>query len=118
MRQTTIDQHGGSMPRPDHVVISRSAAAALWRVMNALREGWFLERRLRHVARMIAEEAHRQGLDADGMLVAMRQEWPSVVEHRDVPDESKLHVLTQHLVRFCLEELRARRAPNAAAASR
>jgi hypothetical protein len=91
-------------------VISRSATAALWRVLNALREGWFLERRLRHVARMIAEEAHRQGLDADGMVVAMRREWPTVLQHRPAPDESKLHVLTQHLMRFCLEELRSKRA--------
>lgn len=114
MHQPSIDQQRGTTPRSHDAVISRSAAAALWRVLNALREGWFLERRLRHVARMIAEESHRQGLDADGMLVAMRDEWPSVVERRHVPDESKLHVVTQHLVRFCLEELRAKRAPSAA----
>jgi hypothetical protein len=118
MQQPSIDQHRTTPPRAHDAVISRSATAALWRVLNALREGWFLERRLRHVARMIAEEAHRQGMDADGMLVAMRQEWPSVLDQRRVPDESKLRVLIQHLVRFCLEELRAKRAVGAPAASR
>jgi hypothetical protein len=117
MPQPSIDQRS-AMPGSHDAVISRSATAALWRVLNALREGWFLERRLRHVARMIAEEAHRQGMDADGMVVAMRRELPLVVERRHVPDESKLLVLTQHLVRFCLEELRAKRTPGAAAASR
>lgn len=118
MPQPSIEQSRRTTPRAAETVISRSATAALWRVLNALREGWFLERRLRHVARMIAEEAHRQGLDADGMVVAMRQEWPAVLEHRPAPDESKMRVLTQHLMRFCLEELRAKRAPGAAAASR
>jgi len=98
-----------AVTRSHAAVISRSATAGLWRVLNAQREGWFLERRLRHVARMIAEEAHRQGLDADGMLVAMRSEWPAVLEQRRVPDEHGMLVLIQHLVRFCLEELRAKR---------
>jgi hypothetical protein len=118
MPQPSIEQARSGTPRAPEGVISRSATAALWRVLNALREGWFLERRVRHVARMIAEEAHRQGMDADGMVVAMRREWPTVLAHRQVPDEGKLHMLTQHLVRFCLEELRAKRAAGARAATR
>jgi hypothetical protein len=114
----SIDEDHSTTRGSHDAVISRSATAALWRVLNAMREGWFLERRLRHVARMIAEEAHRQGMDADAMLVAMRREWPRVLEHRRVPDESKLRVLIQHLVRFCLAELRAKRAPGTPAASR
>jgi hypothetical protein len=116
MPQPSLDRQGKSAPRSHDTVISRSATAALWRVLNAQREGWFLERRLRHVARMIAEEAHRQGLDADGMLVAMRREWPAVLEHRRVPDEHGMRELVRYLVRFCLEELRAKRSTGVPAA--
>jgi len=116
MPQPSLDRQRNAAPRSHDAVISRSATAALWRVLNAQREGWFLERRLRHVARMIAEESHRQGLDADGMLVAMRREWPSVVAQRRVPEEHGMHMLVQHLVRFCLEELRSKGSAGASAA--
>ncbi|HEV7993437.1 MAG TPA: hypothetical protein VGP25_16545 [Gemmatimonadaceae bacterium] len=109
MREHSTDQQGDVTASSHVVVFSRSAATALGRVLNAMRDGWFLERRVRHVARMIAEEAHRQRLDADEMLAAMRREWPTVLGQRGVPDESGLRMLVEHLVRFCLEELRAMR---------
>jgi hypothetical protein len=114
MHQPSTDHHEPT-PHSHQVVFSRSATAALGRVLNALRDGWFLERRVRNVARMIAEEAHRHRLDADEMLAAMRREWPTILAHRSVADESGLRMLVDHLVRFCLEELRALRGAGAPA---
>jgi hypothetical protein len=88
-------------------VISRSATVAIWRVLNALRDGWFLEKRLRHVARMIVEEAHRQRIDADQMLAALRDEWPRLLERRRVPEEEDLHMVAERLATFCKSEFYA-----------
>jgi hypothetical protein len=85
-------------------VISRSAAKALGQVLNALRDGWFLEKRLRNVARMIVEEAHRHHLDADQMLMALREEWPKVLERRRVPDKADLEMVVERLSVCCRVE--------------
>jgi hypothetical protein len=88
----------------DTSIVSASAAVALWRVLNALRDGWFLEKRLRGVARMIAEDARARGLRAEQMLVALKRDWPRLLESRRVPDEASLRVLAERLVSFCILE--------------
>ncbi len=88
----------------DTSIVSASAAVALWRVLNALRDGWFLEKRLRDVARMIAGDARARGLRAEQMLVALKRDWPRLLESRRVPDEASLHVLSERLVSFCIHE--------------
>jgi hypothetical protein len=85
-------------------IIPRSANAALCRVLNALRDGWFLEKRLRAVARMIVEEAHRQRLDLDQMLAALREEWPRLLESWRVPGEADVQMVAERLVSFCKVE--------------
>ncbi|MDB4881711.1 MAG: hypothetical protein JWL95_477 [Gemmatimonadetes bacterium] len=82
-------------------VITRSATVALCRVLNALRDGWFLEKRLRNVARMIAEEAHHQRLDVDQMLSALKEEWPRLLESRRVPGEVDVQMVVERLLGFC-----------------
>ena len=88
----------------DTALVSASTAVALWRVLNALRDGWFLEKRLREVARMIAGDARARGLRAEQMLVALKRDWPKLLERRRVPDEGNLHMLSERLVSFCIHE--------------
>lgn len=88
----------------DTTLVSSSAAVALWRVLNALRDGWFLEKRLRDVARMIATDARARGLRAEQMLVALKRDWPKLLERRRVPGEGELLMLCERLVSFCIHE--------------
>jgi hypothetical protein len=88
----------------DTSIVSASAAVALWRVLNAMRDGWFLEKRLRDVARMIAEDSRARGLRAEQMLVALKRDWPRLLESRRLPDEATLRVLADRLVSFCIRE--------------
>src|SRR6187455_3485077 len=79
--------------RGDTSLVSPSATVGLWRVLNALRDGWFLERRLRDVARMIAGDARGRALRPEQMLVALKRDWPKVLEGRRAPDEPLLRTL-------------------------
>ena len=88
----------------DTSIVSASAAVALWRVLNAMRDGWFLEKRLRDVARMIAEDARARGLRAEQMLVALKRDWPRLLESRRLPDDASVRVLAERLVSFCIHE--------------
>jgi hypothetical protein len=88
----------------DTSIVSASAAVALWRVLNALREGWFLEQRLREVARLIADDARARGLRAEQMLVALKRDWPRLLETRRLPDEASVRALAERLVSFCIHE--------------
>lgn len=85
-------------------LVSPSATVGLWRVLNALRDGWFLEKRLRDVARMIAADARTRGLRAEQMLVALKRDWPKLLERRRVPGEAELGMLSERLVTFCIHE--------------
>jgi hypothetical protein len=89
---------------PATTVLTHSATVALWRVLNALRDGWFLEKRLRSVARMIVDEAHRQQLDADQMIAALRAEWPRLLERRRMPVEEDLQMVADRLSAICRSE--------------
>jgi len=93
-----------SAARAGTAVINHSATVALWRVLNALRDGWFLEKRLRNVARMIVDEAHHQHLDADQMVAALRAEWPKLLERRRIPVEEDLQMVADRLTAFCRTE--------------
>jgi hypothetical protein len=88
----------------DATLVSPSATIGLLRVLNALRDGWFLEKRLRAVARMIAGDAHSRGLRAEQMIVAIKRDWPKLLERRRVPGEGELHMLSERLVSFCIHE--------------
>ena len=94
----------GPLARAPTGIITRSANAALCRVLNALRDGWFLEKRLRAVARMIVEEAHRQRLDADQMLLALKVEWPKLLDSWRVPGEADVEMVADRLVSLCRVE--------------
>lgn len=88
----------------DAALVSPSATVGLWRVLNALRDGWFLEKRLRDVARMIAADARARGLRAEQMIVALKREWPKLLERRRLPGEGQLAMLSERLVSFCVVE--------------
>lgn len=85
-------------------LVSASATVGFWRVLNALRDGWFLEKRLRDVARMIAVDARTRGLRAEQMLVALKRDWPKLLDRRRVPGEAELSMLAERLVSFCIQE--------------
>jgi hypothetical protein len=89
-------------------VLSRSALVALSRVLNALRDGWLLEKRLAHVARMIVEEARAQRLSVEQMLSALTDEWPRVLELRRSPDDANAHMLAERLANMCESGMRER----------
>lgn len=95
-----------TMPEPptETALVSASATVGLWRVINAMRDGWYLEKRLREVARMIAGDARARGLRAEQMLVALKRDWPKLLERRRVPAEAELHMLCERLVTFCIVE--------------
>jgi hypothetical protein len=88
----------------DVALVSPSAKVGLWRVLNALRDGWFLEKRLHDVARMIATDARARGLRAEQMIIALKRDWPKLLERRRVPGEGELHMLSERLVSFCILE--------------
>ena len=96
--ETTPDSPTGA------TFVSASATVAIWRVLNAMRDGWFLEKRLHDVARMIAVDARARGLRAEQMLVALKRDWPKLLEHRRVPGEAELSMLCERLVTFCILE--------------
>jgi hypothetical protein len=107
MRHQPAGPNPSPTPRSNRtrgVILSRSASVALCRVLNAFRDGWFLEKRLRDVARMIADEAHRQQLNVDQMLAAVREEWPTLLEGRRVPGESDVQMVAERLTSFCKVE--------------
>ena len=91
-------------PPTETTFVSASATVGIWRVLNAMRDGWFLEKRLRDVARMIAADARARGLRAEQMLVALKRDWPKLLEHRRVPGEAELSMLSERLVTFCIVE--------------
>jgi hypothetical protein len=64
---------------------SRTTLMMIRRVLHAYREGWLLEDRLAAAARMAAEDARQQGLPAERMLVALKQEWNGLEEARRLP---------------------------------
>ena len=103
-----------SEPSTDAALVSPSATVGLWRVLNALRDGWFLEKRLRGVARMIADDARARGLRAEQMIVAIKRDWPLLLERRRVPGEAELHMLAERLVSFCIHEYYAPRSMDCA----
>jgi len=84
--------------------MSASATVGLWRVLNALRDGWFLEKRLHAVAKVIADDARARGLRAEQMIVAIKNDWPKLLERRRLPAEGELHMLSERLVSFCIHE--------------
>jgi len=88
----------------DTSLVSPSAAVGLWRVLNALRDGWFLEKRLRDVARMIAVDARARRLRPEQMLVALKRDWPKLLEGRRTPDDAELRTVCERLVTFCIHE--------------
>jgi hypothetical protein len=90
--------------------LSRSTAVALWRVLNAMRDGWYLEKRLRDVARLIAADARSRGLRAEQMVVALKHEWPTLLERRRVPAEEELGLLAEKLTSLCIHEYYTPRA--------
>src|SRR5215204_5463252 len=102
-----------SEPSTDAALVSASATVGLWRVINALRDGWFLEKRLRAVARMIAGDARSRGLRAEQMIIALKNDWPKLLERRRVPGEAELRMLAERLVSFCIHEYYAPRGVEA-----
>ena len=62
--------------------LSRSALMAVRRVLHAYREGWLLDDRLAAAARMIADDAQREGLPAARMIVLLKQAWTALDEVR------------------------------------
>src|SRR5215208_1716794 len=91
--QRSHDMPAPAAAHPVERFVSRSTTVALLRVINALRDGWFLEKRLRDVARMIAHDARAHGLRAEQMLIALKRDWPKLLERRRVPGEAELHML-------------------------
>ena len=84
--------------------VSASAMVALGRVLNAMRDGWFLEKRLREVAGMIAADARARGMRAEQMLVALKRDWPKLLERRRLPGEAELSMLAERLATLCIVE--------------
>ena len=105
-------------PSTDVALLSPSATVGLWRVLNAMRDGWFLEKRLRGVARMIADDARTRGLRAEQMIVAIKRDWPKLLERRRVPSEAQLGMLVERLVSFCIHEYYAPRGIEACVVQR
>jgi hypothetical protein len=84
-------------------VLSPSATTAMRRLLTTFREGWVLDGRVRDTARLIAEDAHRAGLDAVRMIVAVRAGWPQLDElRRIVPDDAR--ALMSRLISCAIEE--------------
>ena len=95
-------------PGPAAAVISRSSAMAVRQVLNAFRDGWLLENRLRRAARMIAEDARRQGLRAEQMVVVLKREWAGLADVRRAPmDEGMVREFARRLVSLCIHEFYA-----------
>ena len=114
--------HRGDLPAPRSGVaahagsgmISRSTAAAVRRVLHALRDGWLPEDHLRRAAQMIAADARRHDLRAEQMVVALKSEWPTLADVRRAPDAGDARVLAGRLVTLSIHAFYARRASGGA----
>ncbi len=73
------------IPTATLFALSRSSLQAVRRAVHAYREGWVDQRRLGVAARIIAEDAHRHGLAAERMLVALKQEWAGLQDVWTLP---------------------------------
>ena len=85
-------------------VLSRSSAAAMRRLLNAFREGWVLDGRVHEAARLIAEDAHRAGIGAAHMIIAIRSAWATLDELRRVIPNDDARDLASRLVTCAIEE--------------
>ena len=85
-------------------VLSLSTTTAMRRVLNAFREGWVLDGRVRDTARLIAEDAHRAGLDAVRMIVAVRAGWTQLDELRRIVPDDDARALMSRLISCAIEE--------------
>ena len=85
-------------------VLSLSTGRALRRLLNAFRDGWPVEARLADAARMIAEDAHRQRLRAEQMVVAIREAWSDLPEVRGAAQVVDVQRLLSQVVTRCIRE--------------
>jgi hypothetical protein len=65
-------------PAADEATFSRTTRASLCAVLEAYRDGRLPEERLAASARAVADDAHRRGLAAARMLVALKGEWAAL----------------------------------------
>ena len=84
--------------------LSLSTVRALRRLLHAFRDGWLVEARLADAARMIAEDAHRDGLRAEQMVIAIKDVWSELPEVRGSAQVVDVQRLLSQLVTRCIHE--------------
>ena len=94
---------------PPAPLLSPSTAAALSRTLDTLRDGYVLERHLRGLAGMVSEDAHRAGLRAEQMLVALKREWDAMPDAQPASDRDACVDLRRRLITLCIDEFYAGR---------
>src|SRR5687767_13141359 len=85
-------------------LLSLSTGRALRRLLSAFRDGWLVEARLAEAARMVAEDAHRRGLRAEQMVVAIKEAWSDLPEARGAAQVVDVQRLLSQVVTRCIHE--------------
>jgi len=85
-------------------MFSASTLLAVRRLLQALRDGWLADSLVADVARAIAEDAHRRGVRAEQMLIALKETWAVLGEVREPAGTAERRRLLSRLVTLAIYE--------------
>jgi hypothetical protein len=83
-------------------MFSASTLLAVRRLLQALRDGWLADSLVADVARAIAEDAHRRGVRAEQMLIALKETWAVLGEVREPAGTAERRRLLSRLVTLAI----------------
>jgi hypothetical protein len=90
-------------PQPQSVP-SSVKDRAVRRLLHAMRDGWLVEACLVETARVFAADAHRNGLRAEQMVVALKDMWNDLPEVRGAVQVVDVRQLLNELVTRCIRD--------------
>ena len=85
-------------------MFSPSTLLAVRRLLQALRDGWLADSLVSGVARAISEDAHRRGVRAEQMLIALKETWAVLGEVREPAGTAERRRLLSRLVTLAIDE--------------
>jgi hypothetical protein len=92
----------GAAP-PDSSSLSRSTVLAMRRLLHAFRDGWIVDSLAVSAAQMVTDDAHRNGLRPEQMLVCLKDQWADLAEVRQLSGAvDRQHLLSQ-LITLAIE---------------
>jgi hypothetical protein len=85
-------------------MFSPSTLLAVRRLLQALRDGWLVDSLVSGAARAVAGDAHRHGVRAEQMLIALKEAWAVLGEVREPAGTAERRRLLSRLVTLAIYE--------------